>query len=271
MKFYPRLSQANEIIKMTWHEFFAYRVDFFLKSIIPIIVFFLVKYFLWLNIYTGNGNELIKGMSFQEMMQYHLWVLATSLVILGTNSFNMAQDIRFGKITPFLLYPMPYAFHQMAVFIGQTIFHFFVIFISFSFLIGFNLIDLPVDTITLILSIPYLLLCATMWFIIQFIFGAAAFWMEETWVLRIMFIIVAEFLSGKIFPLTFFPQFFQNLIYHLPFPHFSYFPVMVLMQKISFTDLSNYLVSLSWQLIVLILIASKIWRKGINNYTAAGM
>ena len=36
------------------------------------------------------------------------------------------------------------------------------------------------------------------WFQIQFFLALSAFWLEETWVLRVIFLIVAQFLSGAV-------------------------------------------------------------------------
>ena len=40
----------------------------------------------------------------------------------------------------------------------------------------------------------------------QYIIGILAFWLDETWVMRVLVGLIAQFLSGSILPLEFYPS-----------------------------------------------------------------
>jgi ABC-2 type transport system permease protein len=258
-------------IKISWVKHTAYRLNFLLQILGPAIVFLFVKYNLWNAIYEGDPGLVIKGFPFNQMIQYHFWAFIVGLVAQGHGAWNLAEDIRMGRISSYLIYPFNFwEFHTASWLSFQAI----QIFITSLTLILFSfagVIQLPELTL-FIFGIFYTLFISCFWFCIQYFTGLLAFWLEETWILRVSLSIISTFLSGAIIPLDLYPEAFTRLLDYTPFPYLSYYPIQIFMGKI--TDpmqLSMGITIIGIWTIGLSFLNHKVWSKGIKLYTAAGM
>ena len=50
------------------------------------------------------GITVLQGYDFDQMLQYQLLVLIVSLMAQGHNSMKLADDIRLGRISSYLIY-----------------------------------------------------------------------------------------------------------------------------------------------------------------------
>ena len=99
--------------------------------------------------------------------------------------------------------------------------------------------------------------------------GILAFWLDETWMIRVLLAIVVNFFSGFILPLEFFPPLLVSLLEYTPFPFMTYYPIKFFMgEAIPWTK--AILILGTWT-VVIVMVNALIWRKGIRMYTAAGM
>ena len=122
----------------------------------------------------------------------------------------------------------------------------------------------------IVLGIFISLMVGMLWFKVSYVVGLVAFWLEETWVLRVMFVTVSQFLSGAIVPLEFFPDWMSRWLNYSPFPYLTYVPVQVFLSKYNDPFSQALLIILVWYGVVS-LIGHLVWRQGIKNYTAAGV
>jgi ABC-2 type transport system permease protein len=262
----------RETFIIQWSKMMAYRADFYLQVIAPAVVFFMTKYFLWQGLYTYQaelGKDDIMGMNLGEMLAYHGGVFFVTLLCQSFNGQNLAEEIRLGKISAYLIYPFSFWKFHLASF-----FSFFV----FQFVIS----SLPLFVMKFILHIPFsmtpmqfaggLFFCffsALLWFWIQFFIGVLSFWLEETWILRVCVQMMASFFSGAIIPLSFFPEWWRSILMWTPFPSLTGLPVMVFLGK---TALSVEMIFFTMLYILVFFgLSQLIWRRGIRLYTAAGM
>ncbi|PKL75832.1 MAG: hypothetical protein CVV27_13375 [Candidatus Melainabacteria bacterium HGW-Melainabacteria-1] len=223
---------------------------------------------MWAAIFGLEGVSTIQGYSFEAMLAYQAWVMVVGFLGLGYNGMNLAEDIRLGRISAYLIYP--FGFWQ---------FH------ASSFL-AFEAIQLIVAAVTILslglagwvsLSGPALLhgllfsLCVGLfWFQVCFLLGVLSFWLEETWVLRVMMVLVSQFLSGAMLPLEIFPPWLTQILAWLPFPYMTYVPVKILMGEYTGNLAAAYATIGLW--IVIGTLASQwVWRKGLRAYTGAGI
>ena len=117
---------------MSLSNHLAYKLNFLLLVLGPVIVFFFIRYNLWYAIFHIEGITILQGYTFPKMLAYQVWVMIVGFLGLGFNSMNLAEDIRLGRISAYLIYP--FGFWQ---------FHF----CSF---VAFQGIQCVVSTITLI-------------------------------------------------------------------------------------------------------------------------
>ena len=255
-------------INYQWTISLTYRLNFFLEVTAPVLVFFFVQYNLWSAIYGSDPLLIIGGYTKNEMIGYFGWTLVVGMISRGHMSGNIAEDIRLGRISAHLLYPFDFWKYHAANFLGFQGLQIFIAAFSFFLLIHFNVIELP-SLVNLILATLYCFYVSIFWFTIQFAIGILAFWLSETWILRVIFNLITAFLAGSYFPLEIYPKWFQEVLSVLPFSYIQYYPVKIFMGETHLLPKSIMMISL-W-LIPAILMTRYAWTRGLRRYTAAGM
>lgn len=255
-------------IQISWVKHTAYRLNFFLQIIGPALVFFFVKYNLWSSIYAGDEALVIKGFNFEQMINYHIWAFVVSLVAQGHGSWNLAEDIRMGRISSYLIYPFNFWEFHTASWLSFQVIQMIIAAITLGIISFFGLLVFPSLNYFLI-GVAYTLFISLFWFTLQYLTGVLAFWLEETWILRVMLSIVAYFLSGAIIPLDLYPEWLVNILNYTPFPYLTYYPIKIFMGQMD--NFSLGLMIISFWTVVFAYINHQVWKRGISLYTAAGM
>ena len=140
---------------------------------------------------------------------------------------------------------------------------------SFGCLVAGGLLPVP-SAETLLAGILLCWLVGFVWFGIHYCIGLMAFWLDETWVLRVIMNTVAQFVSGALIPLEFFPGWFQEAAMFTPFPWMTWAPVQVFMGTYSGSILQAFAVLGLW-LVAFLGAGRWIFSRGLRMYTAAGM
>ncbi len=262
------LAKWSVTIKTSWSNLLTYRLNFFLQVIGPSLVFFFIKYNLWWAIYNSHQGDTIKGMTFSQMMNYHVWALITSLIFRGYNSNSLAEDIRLGKISTYMIYPFNFWEHQTCQFLAFSSLQIFVSSVTFFILFAAGIVIFPTFS-GVILGLSFSLLAGFLWFVIQYVCGLMAFWLEETWMIRVMTELVVNFLSGNIFPLELYPAKLTVFLKYTPFPYLAYYPIKMFLGQ-NDEIILPLIILLIW-IGLFSLFASRLWKKGVCNYTGAGM
>ena len=255
-------------IQISWVKHTAYRLNFFLQIIGPALVFFFVKYNLWSSIYAGDETLVIKGFNFEQMINYHIWAFVVSLVAQGHGSWNLAEDIRLGRISSYLIYPFNFWEFHTASWLSFQVIQMFIAGFTLAIISYFGLVLFPSLNYFLI-GVAYTLFISLFWFTLQYLTGVMAFWLDETWILRVMLNIVAYFLSGAIIPLDLYPEWIVDILNWTPFPYLTYYPIKIFMGELN--NLWLGLGIISFWTVIFAYINHQVWKKGIRLYTAAGM
>ena len=262
------LNKWLQTIRISLSFYLNYKFNFILQIFGPVIVFFIVKVNLWKAIFNSSDTGIVNSYSLTAMISYHGWAMVVQLVGNGYTGTHLAEDIRLGRISSYLIYPI----HLWEFHTGQFIAFQFIQFFSailFLLVLSFtNILILPLNS-ELFFGVIYLLGVSFFWFVLQYFTGLMAFYLEETWIFRVLIQVMVAFLSGLVMPLEFFPLWFQEIVFYTPFPYLSYYPVKILMGEISFSW--SYLGILALWILPVILVNKIIWNKGLKNYTAAGM
>ena len=262
------ISKWMQTIRISWSRYTAYRLNFFLQIIGPSLVFLFVKYNLWSSIYSSDPNMVIKGYNFKQMITYHLWAFVVAQLAQGHTALNLAMDIRMGRISSYLIYPFNFWEFHTASFLGFQVLQLGITLLS---LLIFGLIGIlpALTSTTLVSGIGVCLYVSFFWFILQYFTGILSFWLEETWILRVILQLITVFLSGAIIPLELFPDFLREFLNYTPFPYLTYYPIKVFMgETVNYTGFFTTITS--W-IVVGFIVNSIIWKRGIRLYTAAGM
>lgn len=256
-------------IRMSWQKQLAYKLNFLLLIIGPTVVFCFVKFNLWDAIYSLQGIEKIQGYTLQDMLNYQLWGMIVGFLGQGYNSMNLAEDIRLGRISTYLVYPFGFWPYHTASFVGFQILQVGVSIITLLILVAMGYLgDLAFGPLAQ--GFVFSLFVGFLWYQISFVLGLCAFWLEETWVLRVMFVTIAQFLSGSLLPLEIFPDWLVGLLRWTPFPYLTYVPVRIFMGNYEGSLLQATTILGVW-LTVISLLLVWVWKRGLRLYTAAGM
>ena len=246
----------------------AYKLNFVLFIIGPSLVYFLIKVNLWKAIF-ATPDLAIEGYTVSTMLSYQGWVLIVSLLAQSFNSMNLAEDIRLGRISSYLVYPYDFWRYHAARFLGGLVIQLFVTGLTAGALVYGGIVTITAWD-SFILGILTCLIVAQIWFVICFIIGIMAFWLEETWVFRVMFLTLAQFFSGALIPIELFPQWMTQFLLYTPFPYLTYLTAKVFTGDAPISILQAWGALAIWFLL-LCLFARWLWGRGIRLYTAAGM
>ena len=260
----------GQSVKTHLAQAITYKVDFLLTTIAPILVFFFIKYNLWTSIYIINDSSSIKGYTLKAMISYQIWILIFDLFANASYSLgqNLAEKIRLGRISAFLLYPFGFIKYQFTIFLSDKILQFFSGFLIFSFCLAFDFLTFP-HVLALTKALLFVLLVSGFWFLSQTAIGLMALWLEETWSLNACIRIIVVFFSGSLLPMELYPQIFQRILEWTPFPYLAYFPVKILMgEEVPF--LFGFSILACWTAL-LSLFVLWLWRRGLKLYTGAGI
>jgi len=259
------------VLKISFMEYFVYRVNFFLWRFRS-IVSFLTLIFFWQAVY-GARNQVF-GYQKTQMLTYVVGISVLKSVILGGRTADLAGLIKSGQlINKYLLRPWnvitTWFFKDLAD-KGLNL-----IFVSVEILIIINLLNLPFyfpeNLFYLLLFIVLSILALCLNFLISYLLSCIGFWVDNVWAPRWLFgIIFLEFMAGKLFPLDILPKPLFGIIKLTPFPYLIYFPLQVYLEKVPRLGALKALLILAVWTIIFIKITRIIWRKGLTDYTAYG-
>jgi ABC-2 type transport system permease protein len=118
--------------------------------------------------------------------------------------------------------------------------------------------------------VPALLLAFAVRFLIEWTLALAAFWTVRVSAINQGYFVVVLFLSGQVAPLSLLPDPLQVAAAILPFRWILYFPVELLLGRLTPAEtLTGLSILLGWLAAALILLAV-VWRAGVRVYSAVG-
>jgi ABC-2 type transport system permease protein len=178
---------------------------------------------LWRATYAQTGATQLGGLTLTQM----LWYLAMteSIILSGPRvAQEVDQDVRTGALSIQLIRPLSYPLYRLWNTLGERITRFVL-----NALVGATIALLFVGTIPLSLAglalfVPTLLLAFVLDFLGHFLIGLAAFWLEDTSGLMLIYTRVTMILGGMLLPIELFPDSWQPLIRALPFASIVYGP-----------------------------------------------
>jgi ABC-2 type transport system permease protein len=247
----------------------AYKFDFFFTLIAPGLVFVAINYGLWSSIYHFREMTPVAGFSAENMLQYQCWAFIANLLIRSHRTWNLSEDIRLGRITSFLLYPFDFWKTHAAEFLAFQAVQIVIASLALTVLVSAGFLPVP-DMAQLLTGVALCLSVGALWFAIEFTIGIAAFWLEESWIMRYILHTFIVLFSGAFIPIELFPPLVREVLAYTPLPLLASLPIHVFMGTAATALSTTFVVLFVWTAIV-IWIASRVWKKGIRYYSGAGM
>ena len=257
------------VLKNSFQEHFAYRLNFILWRV-RMVVSILISFFLWQTIF--RSRDTVFGYREAQMLTYILLITFIGSIVLSTQTFRVAEEINFGRLSDFLIRPIHYFGYVFSRDIADKLINTIFSFFELGLLILLLHPPLILQSGSLWLGLFFLsvVFAAILYFEIGMLLSFIGFWSKETWAPRFVFYILVVFLACTYFPLDIFPPPIYNILQLLPFTYLVFFPIKIYLGKVEIAFLlKGFLLMLVW-IMLLWYLMKILWRKGLKLYTAEG-
>lgn len=259
-----------QVIKVTFEEYFEYRLNFLLWRFRNLISLFVLLSF-WLSVY--GEKQAFLGYERSQMIVYVLGISFLKSIVVASRSIDIAGQIKSGQLTRLLIQPINlFKFWFSRDFADKMMNIFFMIF-EISLMVGLLKLPISLPDNYLIYPVFCLLVFLAVWlyFYLSFFLSCLAFWTDDIWATRFLFgFIFLEFFSGALFPIDILPGWLTRVIYWTPFPYLIYYPLRFWLGQVSGNLVLNVIaIELFW-LFFFKQLAQILWKKGAKDYGAYG-
>lgn len=255
------------ILKISLLDSFAYRGDVLLFTLSG-VVHPLMMLAIWLAVVASGGKT---PLSQTEFIQYYVALLVVKLWVGAWAAQYISQEIRHGKISPFLVRPVPYIYFQLGNNIGEKIVKFvYVIPVVAGLMFLFQIVFPILQGIGLISFIISWIMAFILTFVIDQCIGILAFWLDDIQALGDGYDFLIHIFSGQLIPLFALPQAIQKISSMLPFRYTLSLPLEILLGKLTMKEIFIGLSTQTAWLVFFIISLWFLWKKGVVQYSAVG-
>ncbi|MBI2118546.1 MAG: ABC-2 family transporter protein [Elusimicrobia bacterium] len=236
------------------------------RSITILIAF----YAFWSTIFQDRATLL--GYTKSQMFTYVLGMNVLRALVFSDKTWEIIREINTGKISAYLIRPISYVGYSIsrdlsdkALSLSSAIME-----VLLAILVLSIPLYLPQHGATFLAFIICVTLAILLYFLMSYAVSALAFWTAESAGPRFCFELFIEFAAGAFFPLDVLPIYLRNLFEALPFASLLFFPLNILLERISPSQiLKGLLIQLVW-IFIFAFITRMLWKKGLESYGAEG-
>jgi len=260
------------IFRISIEEEFAYRLNFILWRVRNVLQIFLT-YFLWSTVYSDSTREIF-GYNRTKILTYVFGIMVVRALVFSARAMDVSNDVANGDLSNYLLKPIKYIKYWFTRDLASKTLN--LIFSIFEFLLLFIILKPPLflqtNLFLLLAFILSIVLAILIYFLILFLLSSIPFWVPEIgWGSHFLVtVVIAESLSGSLFPINILPQLLQSIVMTTPFPYLIYFPVEVYLGNItSWALVGGLIVAAAW-VGILWFTLNIVWQKGLKVYQSIG-
>jgi ABC-2 type transport system permease protein len=258
-------------IKIEWHRQLTYRADF-IGFRIGNVIEILVQVVIWTAIFQKTST--VNGYNYQDMMTYIIlgWIIYS---LAGNYGFEgvIARHIQQGELSNFVTKPINYANFIIALSIGRASIALLSVFVVsiLLFSVFSHLLFLSQNPLQWLLVLFMIFVSYFIKLFMSILTGFIAFWTVDISGVFYSVSTFYKFLSGYYFPLNILPAVFVRSCLVLPFAYTFYFPIQVLLGKVSlYRGFLGLLYEIIW-LAVLYFVINSVWKRGLRKYESLGI
>ena len=241
--------------------FFIYMVSIVARCIVPLLVWLVVSE-------QSMGLPLDRS----QLVTYYVLLGVVSMLTSSWLAEWLARHIRLGRLSPWLLRPTPYIVNFIANNLAEKVVKLPCL-LPMVFAVGLAFrhdLRLPADPHAWALFLLCLPLAAAVTFLLDFLLGSLAFWIEDVNALSRVRTLVGAFLSGQIVPLALFPAGLDGFLQAQPFRYTLSFPLEVLTGSLTSGELALGFALQIGYCILFWAAYRLLWRHGLRAYSATG-
>lgn len=262
-----------QVFILRFKTHYEYKFDFFVRLFRPIFQIS-VLIAVWLSIFAVSQKTQIAGLEINFFITYIILVNFLKQINSPWGVVDEVNEIvKSGDIVSIITKPIDYVkmqFSKMFAYISLTGIYSIALFLGLSFIgsMFFSQVYFPSFTNLLLffVSLAFALLIS---YFFYFIVGCLVFWFNETWSFATTAITLQMFLAGELIPLTI-SSTLNNVSNFLPFKFILFTPTMMYLGKLSSVDIIFQLVLQFVWTIILFILASIIYKKGVTHFEAQG-
>ena len=252
----------------------SYRADFWINSVVGILVTLSVFWFLTYAMFAASGQPTLGGYTERGMILYYIFVTLMGRIVQSNEmEMGISQDIYEGSLTRYLIYPVSYKSVKYAEQVGSvapqliqlTLFGFLA-----PLIVGIPP-EVQITPASVAMGLTSLILANALHFLLVIPIQAIAFWADNVWSLMIAQRIAITFLGGQLVPISLFPEWTQAILLWLPFPYLYSFPTRSLMGSVSLAEWAFGIVVGTLWCALAAGIGRWIWRRGDLQYSGVGI
>jgi len=260
---FKRLWQVN------WAEQWQYRAN-----LLMYLLYWLVSPIVYLAVWTSiaNSKGSVNGFTANDFVTYYMTLLIVDQITSNITIHIFAYKVQDGTLSSELILPIhPMLTHTLVnniAFKALTIMGLIPIWIVLFFLYRPDFSSVTWQGIAF--SIPAMILGFFIAFMLSASVTSVAFWTTKVFSISEFYYAVFLLFSGQFVPLKLMPTIIQEIAKYLPFQLSLYFPIQLILGKLSLAEIiQGYVVGVLW-LIVSIFLFNWVWREGLKRYSAVG-
>lgn len=257
-----------ELIRMEFINNLAYRSSYF-TGIFNYAIQMGAYFFLWDAVYTGVRT--LGGLNKEQMLTYVIIAWVVRSFYFSNLDRHIATEIQQGKIALELIRPYNYQLVKYARAFGESIFR--VLFFALPSGLMMYLIH-PFELPPGPLSALFFVLAAVLSFFINaqisMIAGMFAFFTQSVSGIYRAKRVVLDLFSGLLLPISFYPDWAQQIIKLMPFQAVSYLPNLIYLGKIRGGAALQVLLLQAFWIAVLYIAGALFWRYAVRHVVVQG-
>ena len=262
-KIFQRLWQVN------WAEQWQYRAN-----LIMYLLYWLVSPIIYLAVWTSiaQSKGSVNGFTVNDFVTYYLTLLVvdqiTSNIVIHTFAYKVQDGTLSGELVRPIHPMLTNALVNNIAFKVLTIMGFVPVWIILFFLYKPDYSHLTMTGV--LLAIPAVFLGFFVGFLLSAAITSLAFWTTRVYSIHEFYYAMILLFSGQFVPLTLMPKLIQDVAQYLPFQLLIYFPIQLILGKLSTAQIiQGYLMGAVW-LLVAVSVFTWIWRNGVKRFSAVG-
>ena len=263
LNIFKRLWQVN------WAEQWQYRAN-----LIMYLLYWLVSPIIYLAVWTSiaNSKGSVNGFTANDFITYYMVLLIadqmTSNIVIHTFAYKIQDGTLSGELIRPIHPMLTNALVNNIAFKGLTIMGMTPVWIILYFL--FKPDFSGVTWSGLLLSIPAMILGFAVGFLLSATITSLAFWTTRVYSIHEFYFALILLFSGQFVPLPLMPKIIQDIAQYLPFQLFMYYPIQLILGKLSNAQIIQGFVSGGIWLAMSILLFNWVWREGVKHFSAVG-
>jgi ABC-2 type transport system permease protein len=245
----------------------AYFAEAIARTLFLVVILYIFLQ-LWRVTYSETQAQQLGGFTLAQMLWY-LSVTESMAISAPRVAQEVDRDVRTGALAVQLIRPISYPMYRLWSSLGERCVRFGLNFVVSAVLAFLFVGAIPMSFAGFLLFLLVLPIAFILDFAIMFLIGLAAFWLEDTTGLMLIYSRLLWLLGGLLIPLELFPESWQPILQNLPFATIIYGPARLFIHP-TLNDAIALLFRQGIALLILALSVQWIYRIAIQRIHANG-